>query len=150
LLAELLLTEEARVERLRERLKRHRHDRDPLTVEELEIGFFPASGRYDPREVTRIMAMPGRIPGRSCQRIRVHCERLSGGSRLSRRRWPRLARRLRRGSDIEGRRPRERCRSAIPPAKAPRLRPEGRATLLTQAVSPGGWSACRTGRDPGL
>jgi hypothetical protein len=61
-LAGLLLSGEARVGRLRERLKQYLQDRSPLIVEALEMGFFPTSGRYDPREVARIMAEAGADP----------------------------------------------------------------------------------------
>jgi RecB family exonuclease len=52
-LAGLLLVGEARVGRLRARLKHYLEDRDPLAVDDLEVGFFPTSGRYDPQGVAR-------------------------------------------------------------------------------------------------
>jgi RecB family exonuclease len=52
-LAGLLLAGEARVGRLRERLKQYLQDRDPLAVNGLELGFFPTKGRYDSAGVFR-------------------------------------------------------------------------------------------------
>jgi putative RecB family exonuclease len=49
-LAGLLLAGEARVGRLRERLKQYLQDREPLTLDELEVGFFATGGRYNARE----------------------------------------------------------------------------------------------------
>src|SRR5262249_2174389 len=47
-LAGLLLAGEARVGRLRDRLRHYLHDREPLALDGLELGFFPTKGRYDP------------------------------------------------------------------------------------------------------
>jgi hypothetical protein len=58
----LLLAGEARVGRLRARLRQYLEDRDPLAVEGLEVGFFPTSGQYDPRDVARVMAEAGANP----------------------------------------------------------------------------------------
>jgi hypothetical protein len=63
-LAGLLLAGEARVGRLRARLKQYLEDRDPLAVDDLEMGFFPTSGQYDPRDVARVMAEAGEDPWR--------------------------------------------------------------------------------------
>jgi hypothetical protein len=52
-LAGLLLAGEARVGRLRERLKAYLQDREPLTLEGCELGFFPTKGRYDAAAVFR-------------------------------------------------------------------------------------------------
>jgi RecB family exonuclease len=61
-LARLLVAGEARVGRLRARLKQYLEDRDPLAVDNLEMGFFPTSGQYDPRDVARVMADAGEDP----------------------------------------------------------------------------------------
>ncbi len=61
-LAGLLLTGEARVGRLRERLKAYLQDREPLTLEGLELGFFPAKGRYDSAAVFRAATDAGADP----------------------------------------------------------------------------------------
>jgi hypothetical protein len=61
-LAGLLLAGEARVGRLRERLTQYLQDREPLTLDELEVGFFPTGGRYDAREVARVAAEAGEDP----------------------------------------------------------------------------------------
>ncbi len=61
-LAGLLLAGEARVGRLRERLKQYLEDQDPLAVDDLDVGFFPTSGRYDPKEVARAVADAGGDP----------------------------------------------------------------------------------------
>jgi hypothetical protein len=61
-LARLLVAGEARVGRLRARLKQYLEDRDPLAVDSLEMGFFPTSGQYDPRHVARVMADAGEDP----------------------------------------------------------------------------------------
>jgi hypothetical protein len=50
-LAALLLAGEARVGRLRERLRQYLQDRDPLALDGVELGFFPTKGRYDPAAV---------------------------------------------------------------------------------------------------
>jgi putative RecB family exonuclease len=55
-LAGLLLAGEARVGRLRQRLKLYLQDRVPLRTDGLEFGFFPTQGRYDPAEVTRVVS----------------------------------------------------------------------------------------------
>jgi hypothetical protein len=52
-LAGLLLAGEARVGRLRERLKQYLQDREPLAVNGLELGFFPTKGRYGAAAVFR-------------------------------------------------------------------------------------------------
>jgi putative RecB family exonuclease len=61
-LAGLLLAGEARVGRLRERLKQYLQDREPLTLDELEVGFFATGGRYNAREVARVAAEAGEDP----------------------------------------------------------------------------------------
>jgi hypothetical protein len=61
-LAGLLLAGEARIGRLRERLKHYLEDRDPLALGDLAVGFFPTSGRYDARAVARVMAETGADP----------------------------------------------------------------------------------------
>jgi hypothetical protein len=50
-LAGLLLAGEARVGRLRERLRHYLQDREPLALDGVELGFFPTKGRYDPAAV---------------------------------------------------------------------------------------------------
>jgi len=52
-LAALLLAGEARVGRLRERLRQYLQDRDPLALDGVELGFFPTKGRYDAAAVFR-------------------------------------------------------------------------------------------------
>jgi hypothetical protein len=61
-LAGLLLAGEARVGRLRERLKEYLGDRPPLTLDDLEVGFFPTGGRYDARAVARVVVESGADP----------------------------------------------------------------------------------------
>jgi len=61
-LAGLLLTGEARIGRLRQRLKQYLESRDPLAFDDLEVGFFPTTGRYDAREVARVVADAGGDP----------------------------------------------------------------------------------------
>jgi hypothetical protein len=58
----LLLAGEARVGRLRERLKAYLQDREPLTLEGLEFGFFPTKGRYDSGAVFRAVTDAGVDP----------------------------------------------------------------------------------------
>ena len=60
--AGLLLAGEARVARLRERLKAYLQDREPLTLDGLELGFFPAKGRYDAAAVFRAAMDAGADP----------------------------------------------------------------------------------------
>jgi hypothetical protein len=61
-LAGLLVAGEARVGRLRERLKAYLQDREPLTLDGLELGFFPAKGRYDAAAVFRAATDAGADP----------------------------------------------------------------------------------------
>jgi putative RecB family exonuclease len=61
-LAGLLLTGEARVGRLRERLKAYLQDRPPITVNGLELGFFPTRGRYDAAAVFQVATLAGTDP----------------------------------------------------------------------------------------
>jgi RecB family exonuclease len=61
-LAGLLLAGEARVGRLRERIKQYLEDRHPLALGELEVGFFPTGGRYDARDVARVVTDAGEDP----------------------------------------------------------------------------------------
>jgi putative RecB family exonuclease len=52
-LGALLLAGEARVGRLRERLRQYLQDREPLALDGMELGFFPTKGRYDAASVFR-------------------------------------------------------------------------------------------------
>jgi hypothetical protein len=61
-LAGLLLAGEARVGRLRERLKQYLQDREPLPLDGLELGFFPTKGRYDAEAVFRVATEAGLDP----------------------------------------------------------------------------------------
>jgi hypothetical protein len=61
-LAGLLLAGEARVGRLRERLKAYLQDRAPLRLNGLELGFFPTKGRYDVEGVFRAATEAGVDP----------------------------------------------------------------------------------------
>jgi putative RecB family exonuclease len=61
-LAGLLLAGEARVGRLRERLKQYLQDREPLALNGIELGFFPTKGRYDAAAVFRAATDAGADP----------------------------------------------------------------------------------------
>ncbi len=61
-LAGLLLAGEARVGRLRERLKAYLQDRQPLALDGLELGFFPTKGRHDAAAVFRAATDAGTDP----------------------------------------------------------------------------------------
>ena len=61
-LAGLLLAGEARVSRLRERLKEYLQDRPPLRLDGLELGFFLTKGRYDVQAVFRAATEAGVDP----------------------------------------------------------------------------------------
>jgi hypothetical protein len=61
-LAGLLLAGEARVGRLRERLKAYLQDRPPLGLDGVELGFFPTKGRYDAAAVFRAATAAGADP----------------------------------------------------------------------------------------
>jgi putative RecB family exonuclease len=61
-LAGLLLAGEARVGRLRERLKAYLQEREPLTLDGREFGFFPTKGRYDAEAVFRAATEAGWDP----------------------------------------------------------------------------------------
>jgi hypothetical protein len=61
-LAGLLITGEARVGRLRDRLKRYLEDRAPLILNGVEFGFFPTKGRYDAASVARVITEAGGDP----------------------------------------------------------------------------------------
>jgi putative RecB family exonuclease len=52
-LGSLLLAGEARIGRLRERLRQYLQDREPLALDGVELGFFPTKGRYDAAAVFR-------------------------------------------------------------------------------------------------
>jgi hypothetical protein len=52
-LGALLLAGEARVARLRDRLRHYLQDREPLTFDGMELGFFPTKGRYDAAAIFR-------------------------------------------------------------------------------------------------
>jgi RecB family exonuclease len=58
----LLLAGEARVTRLRERLKEYLQDRLPLRLDGLELGFFLTKGRYDVQAVSRAATAAGIDP----------------------------------------------------------------------------------------
>jgi hypothetical protein len=61
-LAGLLLAGEARVARLRERLKRYLEDRQPLAFDGTELGFFSTKGRYEAQAVFRALGELGADP----------------------------------------------------------------------------------------
>lgn len=61
-LASLLLTGEARIGRLRERLKLYLQDRDPLVSDGIEFGFLPTKGRYKAEAVFRAVTAAGVDP----------------------------------------------------------------------------------------
>jgi hypothetical protein len=61
-LAALLLSGEARVGRLRERLRQYLQDREPLALDGMELGFFPTKGRYDAAAVFRAATEAGVDP----------------------------------------------------------------------------------------
>ena len=58
----LLLAGEARVGRLRDRLKAYLQDREPLALDGLELGFFPTKGRYDAATIFRAATDVGADP----------------------------------------------------------------------------------------
>ena len=61
-LGALLLVGEARVGRLRERLRQYLQDREPIALDGVELGFFPTKGRYDAAAVFRAAAEAGVDP----------------------------------------------------------------------------------------
>ena len=61
-LGALLLAGEARVGRLRERLRQYLQDREPITLDGMELGFFPTKGRYDAAAVFRTATEGGDDP----------------------------------------------------------------------------------------
>jgi hypothetical protein len=61
-LGALLLAGEARVGRLRERLRHYLQDREPLALNGMELGFFPTKGRYDAAAVFRAATEAGTDP----------------------------------------------------------------------------------------
>jgi RecB family exonuclease len=61
-LAALLLAGEARVGRLRERLRHYLQGREPLALDGMELGFFLTKGRYDPAAVFRAAIEAGVNP----------------------------------------------------------------------------------------
>jgi len=60
--AGLLLVGEARVGRLRERLKQYLQDREPVAFNGIEVGFFPTKGRYEVEAVFRAVTQAGVDP----------------------------------------------------------------------------------------
>ena len=61
-LGALLLAGEARVGRLRERLRQYLQDREPIALDGMELGFFPTKGRYDAAAVFRTATDAGDDP----------------------------------------------------------------------------------------
>jgi putative RecB family exonuclease len=61
-LAGLLLAGEARVGRLRDRLKRYLDGRPPLAFDGTELGFYPTKGRYEAQAVFRALGELGADP----------------------------------------------------------------------------------------
>ncbi len=61
-LGALLLAGEARVGRLRERLRQYLQDREPIALDGVELGFFPTKGRYDAAAVFRAATEAGIDP----------------------------------------------------------------------------------------
>ena len=129
-LAGRLLAGEARVGRLRARLKHYLEDRDPLAVDALEVGFFPTSGRYDPQGVARAVAEAGGDPW----------PLLSVDARLLRALFKRLPR----------------LEAALAPVRTPtppwfghrKAKPERRATRELGQVSGGSGAAPETASGP--
>ena len=83
-LAELLFAGEARVGRLRERLKRYLQDRESLPINGIELGFFPTRGRYDPEAIFHVASVAGLDPwtflsadGRAVAALLKRCSHLS-------------------------------------------------------------------------
>jgi putative RecB family exonuclease len=61
-LGTLLLAGEARVARLRDRLRQYLQDREPLALDGVELGFFPTKGRCDAAAVFRVATEAGADP----------------------------------------------------------------------------------------
>jgi hypothetical protein len=61
-LGALLMAGEARVGRLRDRLRQYLQDREPLALDGMELGFFPTKGRYDAAAVFRAATEAGADP----------------------------------------------------------------------------------------
>ena len=61
-LGALLLAGEARVARLRDRLRQYLQDREALALDGMELGFFPTKGRYDAAAVFRAATEAGADP----------------------------------------------------------------------------------------
>jgi hypothetical protein len=61
-LAGLLLVGEARVSRLRDRLKSYLETREPIVVNDVELGFFPTKGRYPAEAIARALDARGESP----------------------------------------------------------------------------------------
>jgi hypothetical protein len=61
-LGTLLLAGEARVGRLRERLRQYLQDREPIALDGMKLGFFPTKGRCDAAAVFRAATEAGIDP----------------------------------------------------------------------------------------
>jgi RecB family exonuclease len=61
-LAALLLAGEARVGRLRERLRQYLQDHEPLALDGMELGFFPTKGRHHAETIFRVASEAGVDP----------------------------------------------------------------------------------------
>ena len=79
-LASFLLVGEARVGRVRDRLRHYLLDRGPLAPDGMELGFFPTKGRYDPAAVFRAATEAEVDPGRSWPPTAVRSEPSSSAS----------------------------------------------------------------------
>ncbi len=90
-LGALLLAGEARVGRLRERLRQYLQDREPLALDRMELGFFPTKGRYEAAAVFRTATEAGADPwtllaadGRA---LTAFLKRQPGAERILARAW---------------------------------------------------------------
>jgi hypothetical protein len=61
-LAGLLLAGEATLPRIRDRLKAYLEAREPIVVNDLELGFFPTKGRYPAEVVAQALEARGQPP----------------------------------------------------------------------------------------
>jgi RecB family exonuclease len=90
-LGTLLLAGEARVARLRDRLRQYLQDRKPLALDGMELGFFPTKGRYDAaavfRAATEARVDPWALLGVDGRALATFLKRQPGAERVLARAW---------------------------------------------------------------
>ena len=156
-LGALLLAGEARVGRLRERLRQYLQDREPITLDGMELGFFPTKGRYDAAAVFRTATDAGTEPwpllAADSRALAAFLKRQPGAERVLARAWtaspPWFGHRKTKNADRDARGPdRASARSVAAPSNRAVSRPRGRYSVkeVGEASSPSPLARRRRGK----